>query len=187
MEPVEINAGTWYLRALRADERVDDRPALLAMAQDPGTGPALDGVVDLPTAGARVAASARGWATDTGYAWAVCEPSTGEMLAEVALLDVRPAEHRAELACSTTPAHRGRGIATTAVGAVLRLAFADAAIGGLGLHRVEWRHGQEAPASAALAARLGFRPNGSDAGTATDGGDPVVLVRLATDPPPDRI
>jgi len=24
MEPIEINAGSWYLRALRADERVDD-------------------------------------------------------------------------------------------------------------------------------------------------------------------
>lgn len=43
MEPVEINAGTWYLRALRADE----------------------------------------WAADTGYAWAVCEPTTGEPFAEV--------------------------------------------------------------------------------------------------------
>ena len=44
MEPIEINAGAWYLRALRADERVDDRPALLAMAQDPATGLARDGV-----------------------------------------------------------------------------------------------------------------------------------------------
>ena len=45
MEPVEINAGAWYLRALRADE----------------------------------------WAADTGYSWAVCEPTTGEVLAEVTL------------------------------------------------------------------------------------------------------
>ena len=43
MEPVEINAGTWYLRALHAAE----------------------------------------WAADTGYAWAVCEPTTGEPFAEV--------------------------------------------------------------------------------------------------------
>jgi hypothetical protein len=43
MEPVEINAGAWYLRALRADE----------------------------------------WATDTVYAWAVCEPTTGQPFAEV--------------------------------------------------------------------------------------------------------
>ena len=26
--PVEINAGQWYLRGLRADDRIDDRPAL---------------------------------------------------------------------------------------------------------------------------------------------------------------
>jgi hypothetical protein len=45
VEPVEINAGAWYLRALRADE----------------------------------------WAADTGYSWAVCEPTTGEVLAEVTL------------------------------------------------------------------------------------------------------
>ena len=33
MEPVEINAGTWYLRALRADDRVDDRPALAELGE----------------------------------------------------------------------------------------------------------------------------------------------------------
>ena len=43
MEQVEINAGSWYLRALRPDD----------------------------------------WAADTGYAWAVCEPTTGEPFAEV--------------------------------------------------------------------------------------------------------
>ncbi len=45
MEPVEINAGSWYLRAERTDE----------------------------------------WAADTAYSWAVCEPTTGEVLAEVTL------------------------------------------------------------------------------------------------------
>ena len=34
MEPVEINAGSWYLRALRADERIDDRPAVMASCLD---------------------------------------------------------------------------------------------------------------------------------------------------------
>jgi hypothetical protein len=28
MDPIEINAGAWYLRALRADKLMDDRPAL---------------------------------------------------------------------------------------------------------------------------------------------------------------
>jgi hypothetical protein len=30
-----------------------------------------------------IARCAAQWATDTGYTWAVCEPTTGEMLAEV--------------------------------------------------------------------------------------------------------
>ena len=68
MQPVEINAGRWYLRALRADDRVDDRPALADLGEhDPGY----------------VARSAAAWADDTGYGWAVCEPTTGELLAEV--------------------------------------------------------------------------------------------------------
>lgn len=45
MEPVEINAGAWYLRAVRADE----------------------------------------WLADTSYAWVVCEPTTGGVVAEVTL------------------------------------------------------------------------------------------------------
>ncbi|MDL9937104.1 hypothetical protein QSJ18_10155 [Gordonia sp. ABSL1-1] len=67
MEPVEINAGTWYLRALRADERITDVPAL----SDIG--------VDDPAA--YVAAADAGWAAETGYVWAICIPTTGELIA----------------------------------------------------------------------------------------------------------
>lgn len=70
MDPVEINAGAWYLRALRADSRVDDRPALAALGE---TNPDY------------VAGAARRWSSDAGYSWAVCEPTTGELLAEVTL------------------------------------------------------------------------------------------------------
>lgn len=70
MEPVEINAGAWYLRVPRADDRVDDRPALAELGE---------------TDAEYVARSAAGWAGDTGYTWAVCEPTTGELLAEVTL------------------------------------------------------------------------------------------------------
>lgn len=65
MEPVEINAGAWYLRALRDDERVTDVPALAEL-------PIAD------PAGFVVSAS-RGWADETQWSWAVCEPTTGEM------------------------------------------------------------------------------------------------------------
>jgi hypothetical protein len=68
VEPVEINAGAWYLRALRHDELIDDRPALASMGEtDPGY----------------IARCTAQWASDAGYTWAVCEPTTGEMLAEV--------------------------------------------------------------------------------------------------------
>jgi hypothetical protein len=70
VEPVEINAGAWYLRAPRQDELIDDRPALADLGEtDP------DYVTQCVTR----------WASDTGYTWAVCEPTTGELLAEVAI------------------------------------------------------------------------------------------------------
>ena len=68
MEPVEINAGAWYLRAPRQDDLIDDRPALASMGEtDPDY----------------IARCTAWWTTDTGYTWAVCEPTTGEMLGEV--------------------------------------------------------------------------------------------------------
>lgn len=95
MEPVEINAGPWYLRGLRADGRIDDREALADLGEtDPGY----------------VAGAAAGWATDTGYRWGVCEPTTGELLAEVILdpasgrLATRAREGHAAAACSAAEA-----------------------------------------------------------------------------------
>ena len=70
MEPVEINAGQWYLRGLRADGRIDDLPALAGLGvKDPD----------------HVARSVAHWSADTRYSWAVCDITTGELLAEVTL------------------------------------------------------------------------------------------------------
>jgi hypothetical protein len=70
MQFTEINAGSWYLRALRADDRIDDRPALAEIGEtDPDY----------------VATRTAQWDSDTSYTWAVCEPTTGELLAEVTL------------------------------------------------------------------------------------------------------
>ncbi|MBH0777424.1 hypothetical protein [Nocardia bovistercoris] len=68
MEPIEINAGSWYLRALRADERIDDRPALAA-----------GGVTDPDYVRRRTAE----WDAETHFSWAVCEPTTAELVAEI--------------------------------------------------------------------------------------------------------
>ncbi|MQY29983.1 hypothetical protein [Nocardia aurantia] len=68
MEPIEINAGSWYLRALRADDRVDDRPAL------------AEGGVTEP---GYVERRGREWAAETHLSWAVCVPTTAELVAEI--------------------------------------------------------------------------------------------------------
>jgi hypothetical protein len=78
VEPVEINAGAWYLRALREDGPIDDRPALADLGEtDPDY----------------VTHCRASWASDTGYTWAVCEPTTGELLAEVTLDPVSATLH----------------------------------------------------------------------------------------------
>jgi hypothetical protein len=78
VEPVEINSGAWYLRTPRQDELIDDRPALAALGE---------------TAPDYVTGCNARWASDTSYTWAVCEPTSGEMLAEV-ILDPAAAEIR---------------------------------------------------------------------------------------------
>jgi hypothetical protein len=70
LDPIEINAGQWYLRGLRADSRIDDRPALADL-----------GITDPD----HVAHAAARWSADTGYTWAVCDVTTGELLADVTL------------------------------------------------------------------------------------------------------
>ncbi|MDG4664213.1 hypothetical protein [Mycobacterium sp. 236(2023)] len=105
MEPVEINAGAWYLRALRADDRVDDRPALGELGEQ-----RLD----------YVETSAAHWDSETLFTWAVCEPTTGELLAEVTL---DPATR--VVATRARPGHDDA--AATGADAVAR--FADAMLG----------------------------------------------------------
>jgi len=96
MDPVEINAGTWYLRALRADERMDDRPSLADLGEtDPDY----------------VSRCAQRWASETGYSWAVCEPTTGELLAEVTI-----DPHTATLSTRARPGQdEAAAVAATAV------------------------------------------------------------------------
>nr|WP_220139251.1 hypothetical protein [Nocardia sp. GTS18] len=56
------------MRALRADERIDDRPAL-----------ADGGITDPGYVANRVAQ----WADESHFSWAVCVPTTAEMIAEI--------------------------------------------------------------------------------------------------------
>lgn len=108
MEPIEVNAGRWYLRALRFDERVDDRPAL-----------ADGGIDDAAYIGRRTGQ----WADETHFSWAVCEPTTGELLAEVG---VTPAPDNT--AVVTGWARPGHDDALTAATESVRR-FAEGALG----------------------------------------------------------
>jgi RimJ/RimL family protein N-acetyltransferase len=183
MDPVEINAGGWYLRPLRADGRIDDRPAVVASCLDPEIlrwrrrpEPTL------AAATSYVARRTAGWECGEHLSWAVCEPTTGEMRGEVELAAVDLTQGVADLACWALPAARGRSMTTTAVAAVLRFGF-----GGLGLHRVSyaWAEGNEG--SARVAVRCGFRLEGSQRQAwLVDGRrtDVILAGRRATDPDP---
>ncbi|MGV9713500.1 hypothetical protein ACWDTI_22885 [Gordonia sp. NPDC003424] len=108
MEPVEINAGTWYLRALRADDRISDVPALTDL-----------GVAD-PLGYTEVVA--RGWSEETLFVWAVCIPTTGEL---VAVIGVRADDGEAILSGCCRRGHDDA--LDAAVGPVTR--FAEGALG----------------------------------------------------------
>ncbi|QYN40844.1 GNAT family N-acetyltransferase [Pseudonocardia sp. DSM 110487] len=180
MDPVEINAGLWYLRALRCDDRVDDRQAVVASSLDPEIArwrhrpPA-----DPADAEAYIRRRAAEWQRDERYSWAVCEATTGEMLGEVELNELDLCHGTAEVACWALPAARGRGMTTTAVSAVLRFAY-----GGLGLHRVTYAWADGNTASGRVAEKCGFRIEGRQREAwAVDGRrmDVHIAGRLATD------
>jgi RimJ/RimL family protein N-acetyltransferase len=158
VEPVEINTGGYYLRQLRADHLVDDRPALVAAFADPLMRRFVSYVVDtLDAAGDYVRRRAEEWAADRRCSWAIAEPTTGELLGEVGLKDLNPTEGTAEVAVWVTPAARGKGVATAVVGAVVRFGF-DA----LGLREICYAHSPDNHASREVARRCGFTPAGSD-------------------------
>ncbi|WP_327148273.1 hypothetical protein [Nocardia sp. NBC_01329] len=89
MEAIEINAGAWYLRALRADERIDDRPALAA-----------NGITDPEY----VTRRRTQWAEESRFSWAVCEPTTAELVAEIGVTPRR--DGTAEIESWALPGHR---------------------------------------------------------------------------------
>lgn len=178
MEPVEINLGLYYLRALRVDGHFDDRPALVEAFADPDTRQWVPGVRvnSLTEAGTYIALRAEQWARDLRYSWAVADPSTGELLGEVGMKDLDLAAGTAEAFCWTHPAGRDRGMATRALGAALRFGF-----GAVGLKQVLYKHFQSNIASARVAEKLGFRlVDRVEQATMGDGTEDRLLVRIAT-------
>ncbi len=165
---------------LRADDRIDDRPAIVASCADPEIQRwRRRPPPDTAEAEAYIHRRARDWTRDERYTWAVCDPTTGEMLGEVELAALDLTMGTAEAACWALPAARRRGMSGTALAAVLRFGF-----GGLGLHRVSYLWAEGNAASAAVAARCGFRAEGRmREAWSVDGRRVDVLItgRLATD------
>lgn len=183
MEPVEINAGAYYLRQLRADDLLDDRPAIVATFADPETQRWVTGyqIDDLAAAGRYVALRTEEWASDRRCSWAVADPVSGALLGEVGLKELDFAGGEAEVACWTHPDYRGKGIMVEALQAVLRFGFQ-----GLGLRRVDYRHADGNEASRRVAEKSGFTLCGRlpDAALAKDGRrDLLVWRRTGTSAP----
>jgi RimJ/RimL family protein N-acetyltransferase len=180
MEPVEINAGTWYLRALRHDDRVSDVPAVLESARDPEILRWRHRPAPTPEAAVlHIAERDAAWREDRACSWAVCEPTTGEMLGEVAFAHLDLAMGLAEATCWALPRARGRGMITTALSAVLRFGF-----GGLGLERVSYAWAVGNDASARITEKCGFTVEGTQRSAwVVDGRrvDCVMAGRLASD------
>lgn len=153
MEPVEINAGTFYLRHLRADDRVDDRPALVDGFDDPEMRRFVPQYENrtLDEAGTYITQRAADWAAEEHCGWAIAEPTTGRLLGEVVLKNIDAEAARAEIAVWVRRDARKQGVATAAVQAALRFG-----IGALDLAQVDYVCDTDNGASAALAQRCGF-------------------------------
>ncbi|HEX7304408.1 GNAT family protein [Lentzea sp.] len=187
MEPVEINAGDYYLRAFRNDDRVSDLRALVEAYADPATRRYLYALAPSSEAAAEmyVQFMTMGWEKNYRWSWAVCDAVTAEVTAGVILHNLDHRLGSAEVSCWTHPAHRGKGVLPTALNAVLGWAF-----GGAGLHRIVYKHAVENPSSQRVAEKCGFTLEGRlrDNEIIDDQRvDELQWSRLATDPAPEQL
>jgi RimJ/RimL family protein N-acetyltransferase len=176
VEPVEINAGGYYLRMLRADDRIDDRPVVLAAYGDPDTARWIPEyqVRTLDEATSYIVMREREWHEGNRCSWAVADQQTGQMLGEIGLKNVNFERGDAAVACWTHPRHRRQGVAAHAVRVALRFGFSE-----LGLRRIEYWHAEGNEASARVAAKCGFSPLAVLPGAAEVDGEQRDLLCLA--------
>lgn len=153
MECVEINAGTYYLRQLRADDRLDDRPELIAAFDEPAMRRYLPQypMTTLEEAGDYVAERADQWSKNERCTWAIAELTTGRLLGEVGLKNLLLDAQQGEVAIWVRAGARRSGAGSTALTAAVRFGM-----GALGLTQIDYVCDESNTASAALARRCGF-------------------------------
>jgi RimJ/RimL family protein N-acetyltransferase len=149
--PVQLTAGDLLLRPWRAD----DADGYWSALESPGGrlwhGSTLGSRADVAATLAR-----RGdWSTGDHASWCVVDGPGGTLLGSLSLHRIDRDDRDAEIGYWTAPAARGRGIAVRAVEAAVRWAFT-----GLGMQRVHLFHAVENAASARVAAKAGFTPEG---------------------------
>ena len=153
MDPTEITAGRLHLRPWQEG----DQEVLLAAGNDPESAR----WTNVPSPYTREAAdewvrvtAPQGWAAGTALSFAVCDSTTSEVLASVAL---RPAGDPDVWSVGywCVPEHRGQGVVPDALGPLCRWGF-----GALGAKRVEWMAQVGNYASLRSAQKAGFQVEG---------------------------
>jgi RimJ/RimL family protein N-acetyltransferase len=153
VEPTEITAGRLHLRPWQEG----DQALLVAVGNDP------DNVrwTNVPSPYTREEAdrwvretAPTGWASGGNCSFAVCDSTSGEVRASVAL---RPAcaERAWEVRYWCAPRSRGQGVVPEALGVLCRWGFAE-----LGAARIEWMAEVGNWASRRAAEKAGFRMEG---------------------------
>jgi RimJ/RimL family protein N-acetyltransferase len=153
VEPVEISAGRLHLRPWRPG----DEAAVLEACTDAETLRWTSVPLGYTPGQAQefvTTTSPQQWADDKAYSFAVCDSTSGDVLANVAL---RPGWGPGiwDVGYWCLPSARGRGVTTEAVGAVCRWGFAE-----LDARRVEWMAAVGNWASRRTAEKAGFRVEG---------------------------
>jgi RimJ/RimL family protein N-acetyltransferase len=151
LAPVELPAGRFRLRPWRAG----DLDGVWAALQDPDIVLWNGGGVRSREDAAALLARRSDWTSGEHASWAVVDP--GEvLLGSISLHSIDRLQADAEVGYWTTPAARGRGVATTAVDVACRWAFAT-----LGVDRIELCHAVENVASRRVAEKAGFTLEGT--------------------------
>lgn len=153
VDPTEITAGRLHLRPWKEG----DQQVLVAAGSDPETAR----WTNVPSPYTRAAAdewvrvtAPRGWADGTALSFAVCDSTTSEVLASVALRQgCDPGVWDIGYWC--VPQHRGQGVVPEALGSLCRWGF-----GALGASRIEWMAQVGNHASLRSAQKAGFQLEG---------------------------